>query len=100
MKIPNFTIIDNRPPYCTDQDDEFKTLLMAGFPLPRNERIGMPPMIWAYLHINTTRYPFKVRWKGANAGNDEVLAMRQTAEQYISRIEKKHLKEKPLCHKL
>ena len=98
MKLANFSVIDNRPPYSTDQDDEFKTWAMAGLPLPRNERIRMSPMIYAYIDINTSRYPFRAKWKGANAGNDEVLTHQQTAQQvhraYCKECREKHQKEK------
>ena len=73
VEIEGKTFIDNRPGYPTDKDDEFKTLMMQGFPLPENERIGMPPMIASYWNIDTSRYPHRITWTGANSHNDEVL---------------------------
>ena len=73
VKIKGKKFIDNRPGFVTDQDDEFKTLMMQGFPLPENERIGMPPMIASYWSVDTSSYPHKTYWTGANSHNDEVL---------------------------
>lgn len=81
ININGQEFIDNRPPYCTDEDDEFKTLKALGFPLPRNERIGEPPMFQSYYRYDTTSYPFKRWFTGANAGNDEVLTLRATGKE-------------------
>lgn len=74
-------VYNDRRPENIKQDDEWKTLLVEGYPFLEIGRnwVYQSPMQAAYRETDITSYPFKVNYTGANAGNDEVLTGYQIA---------------------